>query len=34
MSHLQRRTSRAWFLALRPWSFPASTMPVLLSLGY
>lgn len=34
MSHLQRRTSRDWFLALRPWSFPASTMPVLLSLGY
>lgn len=34
MSHLQRRTSRDWFLALRPWFFPASTMPVLLSLGY
>lgn len=34
MSHLQRRTSRDWFLALRPWSFPASMMPVLLSLGY
>lgn len=25
---------KAWFLATRPWSFPASAMPVLVTLGY
>ena len=39
MSHIPpippaARGARDWFLALRPWSFPASAMPVLLSLAY
>lgn len=34
MSQHPARTARDWFLALRPWSFPASAMPVLLSLAF
>lgn len=29
-----RHTSKEWFLATRPWSFPASAMPVLVMLFY
>lgn len=34
MTELQPRSLGDWFSAMRPWSFPASTMPVLLSLAY
>ncbi len=29
-----KRTLADWFLATRPWSYPASTMPVALVLAY
>ena len=30
----QKRTFKDWVIATRPWSFPASAMPVLVTLGY
>ena len=30
----QKRTFKDWLIATRPWSFPASAMPVLVTLGY
>ena len=30
----QKKTFKDWVIATRPWSFPASAMPVLVTLGY
>lgn len=30
----KKHSAKAWFLATRPWSFPASAMPVLVTLAY
>ena len=29
-----KHTAKEWLIAVRPWSFPASAMPVIVSLGY
>lgn len=31
---MKKHTLKEWFLATRPWSFPASAMPVLVTLAY
>lgn len=31
---MKKHTLKEWFLAARPWSFPASAMPVLVTLAY
>lgn len=31
---MEKHSFRQWFLATRPWSFPASTMPVLVTVSY
>ena len=31
---MQRHTLKEWIIAVRPWSFPASVMPVIVSLAY
>ena len=30
----RKHTLKEWIIAVRPWSFPASAMPVIVSLGY
>ena len=34
MEFKEKHSFKAWFLATRPWSFPASAMPVLVALAY
>ena len=29
-----QKTLKDWIIATRPWSFPASSMPVIATLGY
>ena len=31
---MQKHTFKDWLTAVRPWSFPASAMPVAVTLGY
>jgi 1,4-dihydroxy-2-naphthoate octaprenyltransferase len=34
MANTKQHTLKDWIMATRPWSFPASAMPVLVTLGY
>ena len=34
MEKTGKHSFKAWFIATRPWSFPASAMPVLVTLAY
>lgn len=31
---MKKRTIKDWFIATRPWSFPASAMPIIVSIAY
>ncbi|MBO8481509.1 MAG: prenyltransferase, partial [Muribaculum sp.] len=31
---MEKHTFKEWMIAVRPWSFPASAMPVAVTLGY
>ena len=31
---MKKHTMKEWLIAVRPWSFPASAMPVVATLGY
>ena len=31
---MKKHTLKEWLVATRPWSFPASAMPVVVTLGY
>lgn len=32
--YMKKHSFKEWLVAVRPWSFPASTMPVIVTLGY
>ena len=32
--NMNKRTFKDWFIATRPWSFPASAMPIIVSIAY
>lgn len=31
---MRKHTFKEWMIAVRPWSFPASTMPVIVTMSY
>ena len=34
MFHMSRHSFKEWIIAVRPWSFPASAMPIIVTLAY